>query len=191
MLQQWLWSSPMSDPGRRLLLGGLQGTKLCHGRAAGVPRLRWTLALVVFPSSGQDESPVKSCLSSPILRFREHQMCFGARTGFTSCLWGLQANKSNPLLWRAWPHQAMALPPPWKCGSPCRARSGCKALTGKPKSLQDHNSPSLGWKMSSRNVRSELSGRPNVASEIPARPQTGRIRGASSPGNISQGHKSQ
>lgn len=36
MLQQRLWSRPTSDPGRRML-GGPQGKRLSHGRAAGVP----------------------------------------------------------------------------------------------------------------------------------------------------------
>lgn len=36
MLQQRLWSAPTSDPGRGFLLGGPQGRRLCHGRAAGV-----------------------------------------------------------------------------------------------------------------------------------------------------------
>lgn len=131
ILQQWLWPSPTSDPGRRLLLGGPQGTRLGHGRVAGVPQPCWTLALVVFPSPGQDESAVKSCLTSPTLHFREYQMCSPARTGFAFCPRGLQANKPNLLLWRAWPWQVTALPHRGKCGSPSSARSGCNALTGR------------------------------------------------------------
>lgn len=106
MLQQWLWSRPTSEPGRRLVLEGPQRKRLCPGRVAGVPHPCWTLALVVFPSPGQNESAVKACLSSPILHFREHQMCSPARTGFAFCPWGLQANKPNLLLWRTWACQA-------------------------------------------------------------------------------------
>lgn len=59
-----------------------------------------------------------------------------------------------------------------------------KPSQAEPKSSQDHNSSSLGWKMSSRDAWSELSGRLNVVSEIPVLPQTGRIPCASSASSL-------
>lgn len=127
--------------------------------------------------------PVPSCVSENTRCALEqgldlHLVCgVYKQTSQTHC----SGEPGHTRLWLCLPHGSV--------DPPAEPGLAAKPSLAEPKFLQDHNSPSLGWKMSSRNVWSELSGRPNVASEIPARPQTGRIRGASSPGNISQGHK--
>lgn len=188
MLQQWLWSSPTSDPGRR------------DPREQGCAMGGW----LVFPihtghwhwlfSHHQGKMKVQLNPAYPVpLCISENSRCAlqqGLDLHF--CPWGLQANKPNLLLWRAWPCQATALPLAQGSVDP-PAAPGLAATPplAEPKSLQDHSSPSLGWQMRSRDVWSELSGRLTVASEIPALPQNGRIHSASSPRRISQGHKSQ